>query len=99
MNYIHPTGLATSKESLAFFGRRMAILMGILAISSFFPNINTVLSLFGGSICGVIVLILPIAFYKAAYINRPSKKDRRCLVYTGYLIAVICVVLGVLGVK
>ena len=63
-----------------------------------FPDINVVLSLFTGSICGTILFILPVIFYRAAFILRPSKKDRSCELWMGYVVALISIPIGILGV-
>ena len=56
------------------------------------------LSLVAGSICGVLLIVLPVFFYHAAYIDRPSKKNRSCTVMLGYLLVALMLPLGFLGV-
>ena len=63
-----------------------------------FPDVNTLLSLVAGSICGVLLIVLPIFFYRAAYIEKPSKKSRTCTVFMGYLLVACTLPLGILGV-
>jgi len=81
-----------------FYVRRLSIPFTIMFISTLFPDVNTILSLVAGSICGVFLIILPIFFYRAAYIERPSKKNRTCTVMLGYLLVACTIPLGILGV-
>lgn len=69
-----------------------------MLISTLFPDVNTLLSLVAGSVCGVFLIVLPVFFYRAAYIDRPSKKSRTCQVFMGYVLVAICLPLGLLGV-
>ncbi len=57
-----------------------------------------ILSLFAGSICGTILLILPVFFYRAAYITKPSKKDRSQNMILGYVVVVLSIPIGICGV-
>ena len=81
-----------------FYVRRVTIPIAIIAFSTFFPDVNLILSLLGGSICGVCFIVLPVLFYRQAYIVKPSKKDRRFHICLGYLIVLITVPIGVIGV-
>lgn len=67
-------------------------------ISTLFPDVNTLLSLVAGSICGVLLIVLPVAFYRAAYIDKPSKKGRGCTIAAGYLLVALTLPLGIIGV-
>ena len=83
---------------LVYGVRRVCTVMFILALSVIFPDINVVLSLFAGSICGTLLFILPVFFYHAAYVNRPSKKDRTLPLRVGYALVAIALPIGILGV-
>lgn len=83
---------------MSFYVKRLTIPFVILMIASMFPDINTILSLVAGSICGVLLIVLPIFFYRGAYINRPSKKDRRCTILLGYIIVLVTLPIGAFGV-
>ena len=83
---------------LFFYVRRLVIPFVIISLSTFFPNVNMILSLLGGSICGVCFIVMPVFFYKAAYVTRPSKKNRCCQVWLGNLIVAITLPIGILGV-
>ena len=85
-------------QSISFYVRRIGIPFAIMLISTLFPDVNTLLSLVAGSICGVFLIVLPVFFYRAAYIDRPSKKSRKCQVFMGYILVSICLPLGMLGV-
>ena len=85
-------------DNLAFYLRRLSIPFMIIALSSIFPNVNLILSLLGGSICGVCFIILPIFFYRQAYIIKPSKKSRCCQMSLGYLIVLLTIPVGIMGV-
>ena len=85
-------------DNLAFYLRRLTIPFMIIALSSIFPNVNIILSLLGGSICGVCFIILPIFFYRQAYIIKPSKKSRCWQMSLGYLIVLLTVPVGIMGV-
>jgi len=69
-----------------------------MMVSTLFPDVNTLLSLVAGSICGVLLIVLPVAFYRAAYIDRPSKKNRYCTIAAGYLLVACTLPLGIIGV-
>jgi len=83
---------------MGFYVRRLTIPFTIMVLSTLFPDVNTILSLVAGSICGVLLLVLPVFFYRAAYIEKPSKKNRYCTVMLGYLLVALTVPLGILGV-
>jgi len=85
---------------MSFYARRLIIPFAILVIACMFPDINTILSLVAGSICGVLLIVLPIFFYRAAYIKgkKPSKKNRTCTIFMGYLLVACTIPLGILGV-
>lgn len=83
---------------MSFYVRRLSIPFVIMVVSTLFPDVNTILSLVAGSICGVFLIILPIFFYRAAYIEKPSKKNRTCTVMMGYLLVTCTIPLGILGV-
>ena len=83
---------------MAFYVRRLSIPFAIMVVSCMFPDVNTILSLVAGSICGVLLIVLPIFFYRAAYIEKPSKKNRTCTVCMGYLLVACTLPLGILGV-
>lgn len=78
--------------------RRLGIPFSILAVSTLFPDVNTLLSLVAGSICGVLLIILPVIFYRGAYIDRPSKKNRTCTIMMGYLLVALTLPLMFIGV-
>jgi len=84
-------------ESLAFIVRRLSIPYAIVMASTLFPNVNSILSLIGGDICGVMLLILPVLFYKAAYVVRPSKKSRTLHMLVGYTLMAITIPIGMMG--
>ena len=67
-------------------------------MSTIFPNVNFILSLFGGSICGVCFIVMPVLFYRQAYIAKPSKKNRRCQICIGYMILAVAIPVGIFGV-
>ena len=48
----------------SFYFRRLSIPFGIIAMSTLFPDVNLILSLLGGSICGVCFIVLPVFFYR-----------------------------------
>lgn len=83
---------------MSFYVRRLSIPFAIVVISCIFPDVNTLLSLVAGSICGVFLIVLPIFFYRAAYIEKPSKKNRTCTVLLGYLLVALTLPLGIIGV-
>jgi hypothetical protein len=83
---------------LVYGVRRVCTVMFILALSIIFPDINVVLSLFAGSICGTLLFILPVFFYRAAYVTRPSKKDRTLTLRAGWVLVIIALPIGILGV-
>jgi len=76
---------------------RTGIPLFIVFMSAILPDVNLLLSLVTGSICGTIILGLPIVFYRKAYISKPSKKDRTRIMMFGYFILVSAIVIGVLG--
>lgn len=76
----------------------MAAAFVLLGLSVVFDDIQLILSLVAGSICGTIIFILPIFFYREAYIKRPSKKNRSCLMYMGYASAVLILIIGCCGI-
>ena len=49
---------------MAFYVRRISIPFVIIAMSSIFPDVNLILSLVAGSVCGVCFLVLPVFFYR-----------------------------------
>ena len=67
-------------------------------MSTLFPDVNLILSLLGGSICGVCFIILPVFFYRQAYQARPSKKNRCLQIWIGNIIVAIALPIGILGV-
>ena len=67
-------------------------------MSTLFPDINSILSLIGGDICGVLLIVLPVLFYRAAYIERPSKKSRIIPSLIGTIIMMIAIPVGLLGI-
>ena len=69
-----------------------------MMLSTLFPDVNTILSLVAGSICGVLLIVLPVAFYRAAYIDKPSKKNRGCTIAAGYFLVACTLPLGIIGV-
>ena len=83
---------------MSFYVKRLTIPFVILMIASMFPDINTILSLVAGSICGVLLIVLPIFFYRGAYIDKPRKKDRTCTILLGYLIVLVTLPIGAFGV-
>jgi len=83
---------------LAFYFRRLSIPFAIMVASTLFPDVNTLLSLVAGSICGILLIVLPVFFYRAAYIDKPSKKSRTCTVLLGYLLVACALPVGILGV-
>lgn len=83
---------------MAYYVRRLSIPFAIMATSTLFPDVNTLLSLVAGSICGVLLIVLPVFFYRAAYIDKPSKKSRTCTVLLGYLLVACALPVGILGV-
>jgi len=46
----------------------------------------------------VLFIVLPVFFYRQAYVARPSKKDRTCQLCLGNLVLAIALPIGVLGV-
>jgi len=62
----------------AFYLRRLIIPFAIIALSTCFPDVNVILSMLAGSFCGVLFIVLPVFFYRAAYVAKPSKKSRKC---------------------
>ena len=85
-------------SNLIFCIRRLSIPFAIIALSTLFPDVNMILSLIGGSICGVCFIVMPVLFYKRAYITRPSKKNRWIQNLLGNLILCIAIPIGILGV-
>ena len=85
-------------STLIFCLRRLSIPLAIIAMSTFFPDVNMILSLLGGSICGVCFIVMPVLFYKRAYVTRPSKKNRWLEIVLGNLILCIAIPIGLLGV-
>lgn len=63
-----------------------------------FPDVNTLLSLVAGSICGVLLIVLPVVFYRGAYLDRPSKKNRTCTILMGNLLVALTLPLMFIGV-
>lgn len=78
--------------------KRLATPAVIMLTSTLFPDVNTLLSLVAGSICGVLLIVLPVFFYRAAYIDKPSKKNRTFTVAAGYLLVTLTLPLGMIGV-
>jgi len=89
-----------NKNSLNFYfvAVRLGLPVFIVCVSTLFPDINILLSFLAGSICGTILLILPVVFYRKAYIERPSKKDRTWTMRFGYLLIATAIVIGIFGV-
>ena len=85
-------------QTLGFYVRRLSIPFVIMLMSTLFPDVNTILSLVAGSICGVLLIVLPVFFYRAAYIDKPSKKNRGCTIAAGYLLVALTLPLGIIGV-
>ena len=81
-----------------FCARRLSIPFAIIALSTLFPDVNIILSLLGGSICGVCFIVMPVLFYKQAYVTRPSKKNRWLEILLGNLILCVAIPIGILGV-
>ena len=81
-----------------FYVRRLAIPFLIVSLSTLFPNVNLILSLLGGSVCGIFFIVMPVFFYRAAYIARPSRKSRWLQVILGHLIVLVTIPIGVIGV-
>ena len=52
------------EQDAAFYIRRLTIPFAIIAMSTMFPDVNLILSLLGGSICGVFFIIMPVLFYR-----------------------------------
>jgi amino acid permease len=44
--------------------RRIIVVVFIWVLSVLLPDINVVLSLFAGSICGTLLFVLPVFFYR-----------------------------------
>jgi len=78
--------------------KRVSIPFAIVSLSTLFPAINVVLSLFAGIICGVALFVLPVLFYKAAYIYRPSRKSRVYTTLIGNALLIICIPIFMFGV-
>ena len=78
--------------------RRLSIPLVIIALSTLFPDVNLILSLLGGSICGVCFIVMPVFFYRQAYVARPSKKNRCVQIWAGNLIVAVTLPIGFLGV-
>ena len=51
-------------SNMVFYIRRLSIPFCIVALSTIFPDVNLILSLLGGSICGVCFIIMPVFFYR-----------------------------------
>ena len=83
---------------MCFYFRRLTIPFIIIALSTLFPDVNLILSLLGGSICGVCFIVMPVFFYRAAYITRPSKKNRWCQIVIGNFIVAVTIPIGIMGV-
>jgi len=83
---------------MIYFARRFFIVMLIYACSIVLNDINVVLSLFAGSICGTLLFVLPVVFYRHAYLTNPSKRDRGKTLKAAYVMAVFAVIVGLLGV-
>ena len=81
-----------------FYIRRLAIPFSIVALSTLFPNVNLILSLLGGSVCGVFFIVMPVFFYRQAYIARPSRKGRWTQITLGVLIVAVTIPIGIIGV-
>jgi len=77
----------------------MGIPFALVASSLLFPSINSVLTLITGSICGVILLILPPIFYMKAYKNRPptEEKDNRMKFLLASILIGCAVPIGLFG--
>jgi len=84
-------------DQIKFVVRRLAIPYLIIMASTLFPNVNSILSLIGGDICGVMLLILPVFFYNAAYVIRPSKKSRTFAMLVGYFVIGLTLPIGMCG--
>ena len=76
---------------------RLLIPYLIICLSTLFPDVNSILSLIGGDICGVLLIVLPVFFYRAAYVERPSKKSRIIQMLVGIFIVVCTLPIGVIG--
>ena len=81
-----------------FYVRRLTIPFLIISLSTLFPNVNLILSLLGGSVCGVFFIVMPVFFYRQAYIARPSRKSRWLQSLLGHLIVLVTIPIGVIGV-
>ena len=90
------TGLPT--VDFNFIVKRVSIPFAIVSLSTLFPAINIVLSLFAGIICGVALFVLPVLFYKAAYVYRPSRKERTFWIVIGNALLIICIPIFMFGV-
>lgn len=70
----------------------------VFVLTIIFPDINVVLSLFTGSICGTLAFALPVFFHRQAYLSIPSKKDRQKEYWLGYFVLAVTIPIGILGV-
>jgi len=52
------------KSNFTYVTRRVLVVTFIWVLSVLLPDINVVLSLFAGSICGTLLFILPVFFYR-----------------------------------
>ena len=85
-------------DGVIFTLRRLIVPYVIICLSTLFPDVNSILSLIGGDICGVLLIVLPIFFYRAAYIERPSKKSRVVAGLIGFGIVAITLPIGLIGI-
>ena len=85
-------------DNFVFITRRLVIPYLIISLSTLFPNVNSILSLIGGDICGVLLIVLPVLFYRAAYIHRPSKKSRTLQSIIGIFIVCVTLPIGIIGI-
>jgi hypothetical protein len=92
--------LTEKQESydLRVYFQRVALVQTVLVLTIIFPDINLVLSLFTGSICGTLYFVLPVFFHRQAYISIPSKKDRTMEFVLGYLVVGLAVPIGIMGI-
>lgn len=84
-----------------FYLYRILFVQLIFVLTLIFPDVNVVLSLFAGSICSCALMVLPVFFWRKAYIvDAPAerRKDRGYQMMGGWIIVVIIMSISVFGI-
>ena len=90
-------------SALAFYLYRVSFVLAVFVMTILVPNVNVVLSLFAGSICSCALLILPVVFWRKAYLtDEPVKPEKELkqerLIKLGWIVIVISGSISLMGI-